>query len=84
MTITTKFNPGQDVLIVRDSSIHWATITKVVVEKSAHTQGEPLITYYFEAQGTGRNELYRYESEVAETADDLVLQLAPKSKPPTM
>ena len=70
MKIETKYNPGQELYIIDGSSIVTKRVTKVTVEKSVYTEGEPLITYYFENLTSSS---YRYESEVSDTVEGLIL-----------
>lgn len=83
MTITTKFNVGQEVLFLNESSVTKATIRKITVEVHGYglaegKEPEPLVNYLFDGRNRHGGEMYRYESEVAATVEDLIKLHAPK------
>ena len=76
MTITTKFNVGDEVFFLYESKIKKSKIIKITAETSPNYP-TALIVYYFEGTQSF-NEIYKYEEEIAPTITELINQLTPK------
>ena len=69
MKIETKYNLGQELYIIDDSSITMGRVTKISIEHSVlfEKNNTPLIIYYIDG-----SRLQRYESEVAGSVEGLI------------
>jgi hypothetical protein len=81
MNINTKFNVGEQVYFLEGGSLYYRPINRITIEtkidNSNKTKGELLIIYYFvlNPDFTEFREIYKYESEVAATKEDLITTL---------
>lgn len=75
MTINTKFNVGDELFFLQDSSIQKSPVTKITIECN---NDSPLVIYFFKGNQTLSIDIYKYENEVALTIHELINQLSPK------
>jgi hypothetical protein len=79
MTINTKFNLGEKVFIIYESSVVKVSISRISVEVTKNSQSlpEPVITYRFDGKWVGNTDVYRYESEIGGSVEHLIKAMTP-------
>ena len=80
MNINTKFNVGEQVYFLEGGSLYYRPINRITIETkngygwNEKKEEESLVIYYFvlNPDYTKFQEIYKYESEVAATKEDLI------------
>lgn len=76
MNVKTKFELGQEVLFIHNALVYRSTIQRISIEMNYSGKGLPdpipLITYHFLLPSAEREQIYRYEDEIASTKEELI------------